>query len=68
MDRSDREKKAAEFIRTNLKSFRSRKPPVDRLAKAIVDDSEREANKWYRRYHELKDTIEGVLTRADRAA
>lgn len=57
MDRRDREKKAAEFIRANLKSFRARQPLFDRLANAILDDSEREANKYFRLYHELRDQL-----------
>lgn len=57
MDRSDQEKKAAEAIRANLKMFRARKPDFKYLALMILDDSEREANKYFRLYHELRDRL-----------
>ena len=62
MDRSDREKKVAALIEQKIAEFRRRKPNFIGAARELLDDSEREANKWYRKYHELKDELERLIT------
>lgn len=59
--RSDRVADAEAFIRENIALFRQREPNIRHLAEIITRPSEDEANKWFRKYHELKDAITQTL-------